>query len=226
MPRMRTITVAGVFAGATILGGAGLAGAADSDSTIADVGLQEVEAELLQSSTAAGADDETSPAEETGESTLPDAAGDRAAQARAAQSTSGDDGTIETGDTASTDDPAALDGGGDGDSTEYRNHGDHVSETAQDTPPGPGHGEAVSAVARQHGEEQRAEHQDEDAEDDETQQAEPTVTEDSADPSADSSTDPEDDEGDDGLEDGDDGLEEGDDDLEDEEELEEGNPED
>jgi hypothetical protein len=31
---------------------------------------------------------------------------------------------------------------------EFKNHGDCVSQAAHDTPPGPGHGEAVSKVAK------------------------------------------------------------------------------
>jgi hypothetical protein len=131
--RIRSLVAISALTGATVIGGAGLAGAEshDADSDSSEVTLVE---DVIEAPAAIDSADEEADDAETG--TEDDEDGEGIA----------DRGAEETEDAEAKE--AADD--------DYRNHGSRVSATAQSTEPGPGHGAVVSAVARQNGEEQRA----------------------------------------------------------------------
>ncbi len=156
MPRIRTITAAGVFAGATVLGGAGLAGATGGSDEPRDPAVevaddpQRAAAELTMGEPEAPTD---GPSDDTGAPrapVLPEQASDRSSEALGAAPAFADGGDASAQDTdVPADAPADA-------PSETGNHGHQVSETARSTEPGPGHGQTVSEVARSNGEAQRS----------------------------------------------------------------------
>lgn len=148
--RIRSLVAISALTGATVVGGAGLAGATSHDVEAEDPTEAAELEEVLESE---------------------DASTDAGADSRDDEVTGGDAETEEAGDVEAEGD----DGDGDGDG-EYRDHGARISQVAQSTEPGPGHGEAVSAVARQNGEEHRAAEAD-DARDASEESAEPATEE-------------------------------------------------
>lgn len=156
MPRIRTITAAGVLAGATVLGGAGLAGATDSTTQSEDPGIAQLQEQLTGEATTTELS--TGETDAPSEPTLPEQASDRAATALAEAPASSEADT-DTTDTAEETGEAAVaeqEASDPAHEGEHDNHGADVSATAQETAPGPAHGEEVSSVAKGHGETQRA----------------------------------------------------------------------
>jgi hypothetical protein len=156
MPRIRNLTVAGVFAGATILGGAGLAGAAGGETEVEDPALEELQADLAPSSIEmttfesdatdieSADDEEATDGEAPTAPTLPEQASDEARTALSnAPAFSGAEETDEAEEAGTSQEPEESDQDG--------NHGQEVSDTARNGEPGPDHGPAVADVARQNG---------------------------------------------------------------------------
>jgi hypothetical protein len=157
MTRIRSLVAISALTGATVLGGAGLAGAtAGSTDTDADkdaIELTQVESEVVTTVE----DEDTTDDRSTGEAdwpeapTLPDQAAQQAHDAlaeRFAGGTSEDGDTKDDGDdTAVTAEEEATEDDG--------SHGERVSDVAT-SGSGEGHGEEVSTVAKQQGEERRA----------------------------------------------------------------------
>jgi len=160
MTRIRTITAAGVLAGATVLGGAGLAGATDHDTQDAP---EPTEVDLVSEAT-----DEPS----TGEAdapvapTLPDTAAEAAHDALAAapafngageeagdEEAAAEEETTEEAVIEEEDDVAEEAGEGEAETATPDNHGQRVAEVAQSDDPGPGpeHGPTVADEAKQNG---------------------------------------------------------------------------
>ena len=162
MPRIRTLTAAGVLAGATVLGGAGLAGATSDGADVENQDQELVEIsdrqETPELSTFESDEAPTAPG-------LPDAAAERAATALAeapafATDEAASDGTAEeetTEEETTEDGSLESDDGTTDDGTvepsKPDNHGQRVSEIARSDDPGPGpdHGPAVAAVANENG---------------------------------------------------------------------------
>lgn len=154
MPRIRHITAAGVLAGATVLGGVGLAGATDTGTDAPDTSPVDLLSEATHEPSTGEADRPSAPR-------LQDQAAPQADVAlEAARASSGevpqrqpaddvegaedqtdleDETETETETETKTDAPAPD------------NHGQHVSDTARNAPAGPGHGATVSEVARSNG---------------------------------------------------------------------------
>lgn len=155
MPRIRTLTAVGVLAGATVLGGAGLAGATDHTSEPKELELVEDGEQTQELTTFEGEEQlETETEEAPVAPDLPDAAADQAQtaldeapafaqDAEPEPETEGEQSLESDGDMS--DDPP----------TEAKpdNHGQRVSEVARSDDPGPGpeHGPAVSAEAKKNG---------------------------------------------------------------------------
>lgn len=146
--RIRSLVAISALTGATVLGGAGLAGATGSDT---DTDTIEPTSVVDAQSVLAG-DDELSTGEPEAP-TLPDHAAQQAHDALAerfaggeSEDESAETGQETTGETGATDegDPAEEQG----------THGERVSAVAS-SGSGEGHGEDVSEVARQQGEERR-----------------------------------------------------------------------
>ncbi|HSP05352.1 MAG TPA: hypothetical protein VLR27_17740 [Acidimicrobiales bacterium] len=157
MPRIRTLTAVGVLAGATVLGGAGLAGAADT-SEPKDQEL--IEDSQTQQLTTFEGDEEIENEEAPTAPELPEAAADQARTALAeapafaggdAESTDPDEETTEEQQVVAPEDGTTDDSEADG--TKPDNHGQRVSEVARSDDPGPGpdHGPAVSEEAKKNG---------------------------------------------------------------------------
>lgn len=168
MPRIRTLTAAGVLAGATVLGGAGLAGATTDDADVENQDQELVEVsdsqEAPELSTFESDEAPTTPE-------LPDTAAGQAVTAleeapalasddaesepedETTEPTTAEEGSLESDD-GTTDDGAV-------ETSKPDNHGQRVSEVARTTDPGPDHGPAVAAEAKKNG-------QGGDVEDDET----------------------------------------------------------
>lgn len=167
MPRIRTLTVAGVLAGATVLGGAGLAGATSDDTDIEprDQELVEVSDSQEAPDLSTFESDEAPTAPE-----LPDTAADRAVTALeevpafAADDADSTEPTDETGEDTTESEigedivEEETDGSEDGtteddevETSKPDNHGQRVSEVARTTEPGPDHGPTVAAEAKKNG---------------------------------------------------------------------------
>lgn len=152
MPRIRTLTLAGVLAGATVVGGAGLAGATDPETTGPDAATarqdQTVEVDAVELTT--GEPDHVDDGAEAGPvaPVLPAEASDQARDALAAASAfsqsseASDDGAHDqqAEDATAPEAPATQ-----------SDHGQDVSETAHATEPGPDHGPTVAETAQQNG---------------------------------------------------------------------------
>lgn len=152
MPRIRHITAAGVLAGATVLGGVGLAGATDTGTDAPDTSPVDLLSEATHEPSTGEADTPFAPR-------LPDQAAPQAdAALEAARASSGEDlqrqpaDEVE-GDEDQTDlqDETETEAEDETDAPAPDNHGQHVSRTAHSTPTGPGHGATVSKVARSNG---------------------------------------------------------------------------
>lgn len=154
MTRIRTLTAAGVLAGATVLGGAGLAGATDSDTQVEEP--QTTEADLVSKATddPSTGEAETLETEAPAPPALPEQADGQAqvaiaaAPAFAADEAPSDSTDQESDAVEETEDPVtddAEDGAPPADT-----HGAAVSEVAQSDDPGPGpdHGPAVAEAAQ------------------------------------------------------------------------------
>ncbi|HAS10856.1 MAG TPA: hypothetical protein DCS55_10140 [Acidimicrobiaceae bacterium] len=156
MPRIRTLTAAGVLAGATVLGGAGLAGATTDDADVENQDQELVEVsdapETPELSTFESDEAPTAPG-------LPDAAAERAETALAeapaftddAEPTEPEEATTAEEDPIESDDGATDDGAVE--TSKPDNHGQRVSEVARSDDPGPGpdHGPTVAAEAKKNG---------------------------------------------------------------------------
>lgn len=152
MPRIRHITAAGVLAGATVLGGVGLAGATENDAP--DTSPVDLLSEATQEPSTGEADAPIAPR-------LPDQAATQAdAALEAAGASSGEDLQPEPADEVEgADDQTELESETEleaeaeteTDAPAPENHGQQVSATARTAPAGPGHGAAVSEVARSNG---------------------------------------------------------------------------
>lgn len=161
MPRIRTITVAGVLAGAAVLGGAGLAGATDRSKEVDDTPTAELQEdfrptsaeELTTGEPDAPVDETTEAAAEGGGEPrtpeLPDEATDRAYDALSSAPAFDTEDDPASDAAPQTDEQPAPGGDEVAQPAERADHGQQVSETARSTESGPGHGEAVSEVARQ-----------------------------------------------------------------------------
>lgn len=149
MPRIRTLTALGVLAGATVLGGAGLAGATDR-TDVEPALVEDLTGEATQEPST-GEPEATPIAPELPEEAAVEAL--EAAPALGGDATTGDAQTGETDDAESTEADAPAEAEQEAPTADT--HGAPVSEAAQSDDPGPEHGPAVAAVAKSHGEVQR-----------------------------------------------------------------------
>lgn len=149
--RIRSLVAISALTGATVLGGAGLAGATGgSDTEDQKVDDQE----LVFETQAAVAGDEMSTGEPEAP-TLPDQAADQASEALAERFAGG--ASEDEASDAGADSNAAVaneDSTAEVPAEDQGSHGERVSEVAT-SGSGEGHGEEVSSVATQQGEERR-----------------------------------------------------------------------
>jgi hypothetical protein len=151
--RIRSLVAISALTGATILGGAGLAGAAGGGDAETDT----LEPTSIIDTQSVLADDDELNTGEPEAPTLPDHAAQQAHDALAERFAGGasqddsDDAETDTQESGTADDAAA----GESDVAEEQGtHGARVSAVAT-SGSGEGHGENVSGVARQQGEERR-----------------------------------------------------------------------